>query len=220
MFDTVLVANRGEIARRVIRTLRAMRIRSVAVWSDADRWAPHVREADAAFRIGPAPVADSYLNIPAILDACRRGGAQAVHPGYGFLSENAAFAQALAAEGIAFIGPRPEHLRRFGLKHEARAAAQAAGAPLLPGSELVATLAQAQAEAARIGYPVMLKSTAGGGGIGLRLCDGPDDLAREYETVRRLGAGNFGDDGVFVERFVRTARHVEVQIFGDGRGRV
>jgi len=220
MFDTVLVANRGEIARRVIRTLRAMGVRAVAVYSDADRHAPHVREADAAVRLGPPPVAESYLNIPAVVTACRETGAQAVHPGYGFLSESVAFAEALAAEGIAFIGPRPEHLRRFGLKHEARAAAQAAGVPLLPGSGLLADLDAAKTSAATIGYPVMLKSTAGGGGIGLRLCRDEAELRREFEVVRRLGQGNFGDAGVFLETFVETARHIEVQIFGDGKGRV
>lgn len=220
MFNTVLVANRGEIARRVIRTLKAMGVRAVAVYADADRHAPHVREADAAVRLGPSPVAESYLNIAAVLAACRESGARAVHPGYGFLSESVAFAEALAAEGIAFIGPRPEHLRRFGLKHEARAAAQAAGVPLLPGSGLLEDLAGARARAAEIGYPVMLKSTAGGGGIGLRLCRDEADLIRDYEVVRRLGQGNFGDDGVFLEAFVDTARHLEVQIFGDGRGRV
>ncbi|MQX36347.1 urea carboxylase [Roseospira navarrensis] len=220
MFDTVLIANRGEIARRVIRTLEAMGVRAVAVYSDADRHAPHVREADAAVRLGPPPVGESYLNIPAVLAACRETGAQAVHPGYGFLSESVAFAEALAAEGIAFIGPRPEHLRRFGLKHEARAAAEAAGVPLLPGSGLLADLDAAKTAAADIGYPVMLKSTAGGGGIGLRLCRDEAELVREFEVVRRLGQGNFGDAGVFLEKFVETARHLEVQIFGDGKGRV
>jgi len=220
VFTTVLVANRGEIARRIIRTLSAMGITSVAVYSDADRHAPHVREADRAVRLGPAPVADSYLNIEAVLAACRETGAQAVHPGYGFLSENVAFAERLAAEGIAFIGPRPDHLRRFGLKHEARAAAEAAGVPLVPGSGLLDSLEAATAAAADIGYPVMLKSTAGGGGIGLRLCRDAAQLATEYEVVRRLGASNFGDDGVFLETYVETARHIEVQIFGDGRGGV
>ncbi len=220
MFDTVLVANRGEIARRIIRTLKSMGLRAVAVYSDADRHAPHVREADMAVRLGASPVGESYLNVAAVLAACRDSGAQAVHPGYGFLSENVAFAEALAAEGIAFIGPRPDHLRRFGLKHEARAVAEAAGVPLLPGSGLLADLAEAQGKAAAIGYPVMLKSTAGGGGIGLKLCADAADLAREFEVVRRLGSGNFGDDGVFLEKYVETARHLEVQIFGDGRGRV
>lgn len=220
MFDTVLVANRGEIARRIIRTLKALGIRSVAVYSDADRHAPHVREADAAVRLGPAPVGESYLAVDRVIQACLDSGAQAVHPGYGFLSENVRFAERLAENGIRFIGPRPEHLRRFGLKHEARAAAEAAGVPLLPGSGLLTDLEEATAEAERIGYPVMLKSTAGGGGIGLRLCRDAAELAREFEVVRRLGAGNFGDDGVFLEKFVETARHLEVQIFGDGAGRV
>lgn len=220
MFNTVLVANRGEIARRVIRTLKEMGIRSVAVYSDADRHAPHVREADDAVRIGASPVSESYLNIDGIIDACAKSGAEAVHPGYGFLSENVGFAERLSQNGIVFIGPRPEHLTRFGLKHEARAASMSAGVPLLPGSELLKDLEEAKAEAARIGFPLMLKSTAGGGGIGLRLCRKMEELEAEFETVRKLGAGNFGDDGVFLEKFVETARHVEVQIFGDGKGKV
>ncbi len=220
MAQTILVANRGEIACRILKTVRRMGLRAASVYSDADRHAPHVREADQAVRLGPAPVTDSYLKIDALLDACRQVGATVVHPGYGCLSENAGFAERLAAEGIRFAGPRPDHLRRFGLKHEARAAAEAAGVPLLDGSGLVAGLEHARAEAARIGYPVMLKSSAGGGGIGLRLCRDDADLARELPVVQRLGAGNFGDGGVFLERFVERARHVEVQIFGDGAGRV
>lgn len=220
MFQTVLIANRGEIARRINRTLQKMGIQTVAVYSDADRFAPHVLEADTAVHLGPAPVTESYLNVDVVIAACQQTGAQAVHPGYGFLSENTTFAARLADTGITFIGPRPEHLTQFGLKHEARAAAAAAGVPLLPGTDLLHSLEDAQKAASEIGYPVMLKSTAGGGGIGLRLCHTPEDLIAEYDVVKRLGAGNFGDDGVFIEKFVATARHIEVQIFGDGAGRV
>ena len=214
---TVLVANRGEIACRIIRTLRRMGLRSVAVHSDADRHAAHVAMADAAVRLGPPPAAESYLDVDAILAACAAEGVDAVHPGYGFLSENAAFAERLAAAGIAFVGPRPEHIRLFGEKHSAREAARAAGVPLLPGSGLVETLDAARAEADRIGYPVMLKSTAGGGGIGLQLCRTAEELPDLYERVRRSGEASFGDGRLFLERFVERARHVEVQIFGDGR---
>ena len=164
MFRTVLVANRGEIAVRIMRTLRAMGISPVAVYSDADRFAPHVRLADQAIRLGPAPAADSYLDVNAVLRACRETGAEAVHPGYGFLSENIGFAERLAAESIAFIGPSPDHIRAFGLKHTARELASAAGVPLLPGSGLLGGVEEAVAAAHAIGYPVMLKSTAGGGG--------------------------------------------------------
>ncbi|MGL5010360.1 MAG: biotin carboxylase N-terminal domain-containing protein, partial [Paracoccaceae bacterium] len=166
MFKTVLVANRGEIAVRIIRTLRSMGISPVAVYSDADRFAPHVRLADQAVRLGPAPVAESYLNMAAVIAAARETGAEAVHPGYGFLSENAGFAEALAAQGIAFIGPDPAHLRAFGLKHTARDLAAKAGVPLLPGTGLLADVGAAVRAAAALGYPVMLKSTAGGGGVG------------------------------------------------------
>ncbi len=170
MFSKVLIANRGEIAGRVIRTLRKMGVASVAVYSDADRFSPTVLAADESVRLGPAPPAQSYLDIEAVIAACRQTGAQAVHPGYGFLSENPGFAERLAAEGIKFIGPRPEHMRAFGLKHTARELAARAKAPLLPGSDLIEAAGAALKEARRIGYPVMLKSTAGGGGIGMQLC--------------------------------------------------
>ena len=220
MFAKVLVANRGEIAVRIIRTLRRMGIASVAVWSDADRFAPHVRLADEAVRLGPAPAVDSYLNVPAVIAAARATGAEAVHPGYGFLSENAAFAEALAAERIAFIGPSPAHLRAFGLKHTARELALAAGVPLLPGTGVLADLAQAVEAAEGLGYPVMLKSTAGGGGIGMSRCDDEAALRAAFEGVERTARASFGDARVFLERFVPRARHVEVQVFGDGLGRV
>ncbi len=220
MFAKVLVANRGEIAGRVIRTLKRMGIASVAVYSDADRFTPPVLAADEAVRLGPAPARESYLKADAIIAACRATGAQAVHPGYGFLSENAAFAEALAAAGIAFIGPTPEQLRAFGLKHTARELAAKAGVPLLPGSGLLDSADAAVEAAEGVGYPVMLKSTAGGGGIGMQLCRDAAELRQRFEAVQRMAAGSFGDARVYLERFVATARHVEVQIFGDGRGGV
>jgi urea carboxylase len=220
MFSKVLIANRGEIAGRVVRTLRRMGIGSVAVYSDADRFTRPVLDADEAVRLGPAAARDSYLRADLIIEACRATGAEAVHPGYGFLSENAAFVEALAEAGIAFIGPRPEHLRAFGLKHTARELAHASGVPLLGGSALLADVGEALAAAEEVGYPVMLKSTAGGGGIGMQLCHTPDELAGRFEAVQRMASASFGDARVYLERFVATARHVEVQIFGDGRGRV
>ncbi|MBO9101406.1 MULTISPECIES: urea carboxylase [unclassified Rhizobium] len=220
MFKKVLIANRGEIAVRIIRTLKQMGIASVAVYSDADRFSLAARVADEAVRLGPAVATDSYLNIDAVIAACRQTGAEAVHPGYGFLSENIGFAERLAAEGIAFIGPRPEHLSAFGLKHTARALAQASGVPLLPGSGLLESLQEACAKAAEIGYPVMLKSTAGGGGIGMQLCHDEAALKSAFEGVRRTANASFGDARVYIERFVANARHIEVQIFGDGNGNV
>ncbi|MBX3497452.1 MAG: urea carboxylase [Parvibaculum sp.] len=220
MFAKVLIANRGEIALRIIRTLKRMGVASVAVWSDADRFAPHVRAADEAVRIGPAAVAESYLDADAIIEAVRATGADAVHPGYGFLSENPGFAEALRREGVAFIGPGPEHMRAFALKHTARDLAEKSGVPLLPGSPLIVDLEDALMRAEAIFYPVMLKSTAGGGGIGLQLCRSADELPRLYETVRRLALANFRDSGLFLEKYVAAARHIEVQIFGDGKGGV
>ncbi len=220
MFSKILIANRGEILARICRTLRDMNIASVAVYSDADRFAAPVLTADEAVRIGPAPAAESYLNADAIIAACKATGAQAVHPGYGFLSERVEFAEALAAAGIMFIGPRPEHLRKFGLKHTARALAQAASVPMLPGTGLLADAQDALSEAARVGYPVMLKSSAGGGGIGMVLCATPEELAERFASIAWLAANNFGNAALFLEKFVTRARHVEVQIFGDGKGGV
>jgi urea carboxylase len=220
MFSKVLIANRGEILVRICRTLRAMNVASVAVYSDADRFAPGVLAADEAVRIGPAPAAESYLNIDAIIAACRATGAQAVHPGYGFLSERVEFAERLAAAGIGFIGPAPKHLRDFGLKHTARALARAAGVPMLPGSGLLPDAEAALLEAARIGYPVMLKSSAGGGGIGMVLCHDEAQLRDQFEGIARLAANNFGNAALFIEKYVARARHIEVQVFGDGRGSV
>ncbi|MEM9205370.1 MAG: biotin carboxylase N-terminal domain-containing protein, partial [Pseudomonadota bacterium] len=219
-FTKVLIANRGEIACRIIQTLDRLGIASVAIYSDAEPYAAHVLAAGEAVRVGPAPATESYLNIDAILDARRETGADAVHPGYGFLSENADFAERLEREGVRFIGPEPQNLRLFGLKHAAREAATAVGVPLLPGTGLITSLDEATREAFAIGYPVMLKSTAGGGGIGLQLCETPEELPALYDRVRRLSGANFGDDGLFIEKFVANARHVEVQIFGDGKGAV
>ncbi|HYH22292.1 MAG TPA: urea carboxylase [Azospirillum sp.] len=220
MFTKVLIANRGEIACRVIRTLDRMGIASVAVYSEADAHSLHVALAGEAVCIGPAAVSESYLNAERILEAAKATGAQAIHPGYGFLSENPGFAEACAAAGIAFIGPTPEQMRAFGLKHTARELAERSGVPLSPGSGLLDDVAHAKAEAARIGYPVMIKSTAGGGGIGMQLCRDPEQLEGMFEAVCRLSRNNFKDGGVYLEKFVERARHIEVQIFGDGKGTV
>lgn len=220
MFSKVLIANRGEIAGRIGRTLRRMGIGSVAVYSDADRFTRPVLDADEAVRIGPAPAAESYLNVDAILEACLATGAEAVHPGYGFLSENRRFADRLAGHGIKFIGPQPEHLDAFGLKHRAREIAKTSGVPLLPGSDLLETIDQAMRQAEIIGFPVMLKSTAGGGGIGMQLCHDMATLRERFASVQRTARASFGDARVYLERYVAQARHIEVQIFGDGKGGV
>ncbi len=220
MFDKVLIANRGAIACRIIRALRRLGVRSVAVYSDADRHSMHVAMADEAIHIGAAPAAESYLQQDRIIAAARDVGAQAIHPGYGFLSENASFAEQCEAAGIVFVGPSPQQMRSFGLKHTARELAQAQEVPLLPGSGLLSNAEHAALEAAAIGYPVMLKSTAGGGGIGMQLCRSAEELAAAFHTVERLAASNFSQGGVFIEKFVEQARHIEVQIFGDGRGNV
>ena len=216
----LLVANRGEIARRILRSARERGMPTVAVYSDADRAAPHVREADAAVRLGPAPAAESYLNLDAVLDAARRTGARAIHPGYGFLAENSAAARAVEAAGLVWVGPTPDQLDAFGLKHTARALAAAAGVPLLPGTGVLATREEAVEAASVIGYPVMLKATGGGGGIGMRVCADADSVAEAFDAVTRQASASFGSAGVFLEKFVRPARHVEVQFFGDGTGRV
>ena len=220
MFASVLIANRGEIAYRIIRTLKRMGIASLGVASDADRFTPPMRQVNRLMRLGPGRVAETYLNIEAIMDAVLDSHADAVHPGYGFLSENTEFAARLEREGIRFIGPNPDNIRAFGLKHTAREIAQNAGVSLLPGSSLLESAEQAVVEAERIGYPVMLKSTAGGGGIGMQLCHDADELAERFANVARLASGNFGDARLYLERFVARARHIEVQIFGDGKGRI
>jgi len=220
MFSKVLIANRGAIACRIIRSLKALGVRSVAVYSEADAQSRHVREADEAYLLGPAPAADSYLRADRLLQIALDCGAQAIHPGYGFLSENPGFAEACESAGMAFIGPTPAQMRAFGLKHTARALALAHGVPLLPGSELLTDLAHAQHEAQRIGFPVMLKSTAGGGGIGMRLVWTAAELADAFDNVGRLAQANFKDAGLFLEKYVEQARHIEVQVFGDGAGGV
>ncbi len=220
MFTKVLIANRGVISRRITRTLRKLGVGSVAVFSEADAHSLHVVEADEAILLGPPPVAESYLKIDRILEAARLTGAQAIHPGYGFLSENADFAEACEKAGLAFIGPTPRQMREFGLKHTARAIAEQHGVPLCPGTGLLANVGEAAAAAERIGFPVMLKSTAGGGGIGMRVGWSNDEVAEAFESVQRLSQSNFQDTGIFVEKFVARARHIEVQIFGDGKGRV
>ncbi|HEY5931030.1 MAG TPA: urea carboxylase [Burkholderiales bacterium] len=220
MFTKVLIANRGAIACRIIRTLRKLGVKSVAVYSEADLASLHVAQADEAVCIGPAPAAESYLRADRILEVARETGAQAIHPGYGFLSENADFAEACERAGIAFIGPSAEQMRAFGLKHRARELAEKNGVPLLPGSGLLTGIDQAHKEALRIGYPVMLKSTAGGGGIGMRLIQGEGELAEAYASVERLARANFKDAGIYLEKYVQQARHIEVQIFGDGQGQV
>lgn len=220
MFSKVLIANRGAIACRIIRTLKKLGIASVAVYSEADAGSLHVGLADESVCIGPAPAAESYLAMDKILAAAQQTGAQAIHPGYGFLSENPAFSDACEAAGIAFIGPTKAQMLAFGLKHTARELAQTAGVPLLPGSGLLDDAGHARAEAARIGYPVMLKSTAGGGGIGMRLIWSEDELAEAYASVDRLARANFKEAGIYLEKYVEAARHIEVQVFGDGHGQV
>jgi urea carboxylase len=220
MFTKVLVANRGEIACRVIRSLHKLGVQAVSVFSDADAHAMHVGLADQSFRIGPAPAKESYLNANEILSVAKNSGCQAIHPGYGFLSENSEFAAQCAAAVIHFIGPTPEQINSFGLKHVAREIALQAGAPLLPGTALLADLDEALEGAERIGYPVMVKSTAGGGGIGLQLCRSATELGEKFETVKHLGEANFKQGGVYLEKFVEKARHIEVQIFGDGKGQI
>ena len=220
MFRKVLVANRGAIALRILRTLRRMGIGSVAIHSEPDAGALHAAGADEAIAIGGSSAAESYLDADKVLEAAHRTGAEAIHPGYGFLAENAQFAARCETAGIAFIGPTPDQIRAFGLKHTARALATRSGLPLLPGTELLKNLAQARRAAKRIGYPVMLKSTAGGGGIGMRRCADRHELDEAFAAVARLAESHFKQAGSYIEKFVDPARHVEVQIFGDGRGRV
>lgn len=216
----VLIANRGAIACRVILSLKKLGIQSVAVYSEADRDSLHVTLADEAVYIGEAPASESYLDVDKILEVAKQTGAQAIHPGYGFLSENAEFCDLCEAAGIAFIGPTSQQMREFGLKHTARELAIQSNVPLLPGSHLLTDEAEALTEAARIGYPLMLKSTAGGGGIGMRLVWNEAELKDAYVTVSYLAQANFKDSGLYLEKFVQNARHIEVQIFGDGQGQV
>ena len=216
----VLIANRGVISRRITRTLRKLGIESVAVYSEADAHSLHVEDADEAVLLGPPPVVESYLKVDRILAAAKETGAQAIHPGYGFLSENADFAEACENAGLAFIGPTPGQMRQFGLKHRAREIAKAHGVPVCPGSGLLANAEEALREAKRVGFPVILKGTAGSGGIGMRVCRGSDEVAEAFESVKLLSHSNFKETGIFLEKFITRARHIEVQIFGDGKGRV
>ncbi|SED55633.1 acetyl-CoA/propionyl-CoA carboxylase, biotin carboxylase, biotin carboxyl carrier protein [Amycolatopsis tolypomycina] len=221
MFDSVLVANRGEIAVRVIRTLRALGIRAVAVYSDADADARHVREAHTAVRIGPAEAARSYLNIPAIVDAAVSSGAQAVHPGYGFLAENAEFARACEEAGLVFIGPPVAAIDAMGDKIRAKATVSAAGVPVVPGaSDVDIPSGDFASAASKVGYPLLLKPSAGGGGKGMRLVKGPEELDAAIESARREAKGSFGDDTLLLERFVTTPRHIEIQVLADTHGNV
>ena len=221
MFRTVLVANRGEIARRIVRGCRARGLAAVAVYSEADRDAPHVADADRAVAIGPAPARESYLDIERIIAAARESGADAVHPGYGFLSENWQFAEACAQAGLTFIGPSPDAIKAMGDKTEARRRMAAAGVPIVPGSpEPVADAAAAQRFAANIGYPVILKAAAGGGGIGMAKVAREAELGGAWATATRRAQAAFGRAEVYVERYVERGRHVEVQVFGDAKGTV
>ncbi|WP_440468417.1 5-oxoprolinase/urea amidolyase family protein [Pseudomonas sp. YH-1] len=220
MFDKLLIANRGAIACRILRTLRELQVEGVAVYSEADAASLHIQQADQAISLGEGPASSTYLMVEKILQAASDTGAKAIHPGYGFLSENAAFAEACEAAGIAFVGPTPEQLRVFGLKHTARALAREQGVPMLEGTDLLPDLEAALLAGEEVGYPVMLKSTAGGGGIGMRVCRSADELRDAFDAVKRLGQNNFSDSGVFIEKYIERARHLEVQVFGDGQGEV
>jgi acetyl-CoA carboxylase biotin carboxylase subunit len=221
VFDKILIANRGEIALRVHRACKEMGIATVAVHSQADTTAMHVRLADESVCIGPAPAAKSYLNIPAIIAACEITGAQAVHPGYGFLSENARFAEIVAAHGLTFIGPRPEHIRVMGDKIAAKQAVREVGIPVVPGSDgALASEAEALSAADKIGYPVLIKAAAGGGGRGMKVAGKREEVAEAYATARSEARAAFGDDQVYMERYLATPRHIEVQVIADAFGAV
>jgi acetyl-CoA carboxylase biotin carboxylase subunit len=220
MFEKILIANRGEIALRVIRAAREMGITSVAVHSTADADAMHVRMADESVCIGPAPSSESYLSKAAIISACEITGAQAVHPGYGFLSENAAFAQALEDHGITFIGPSAEHIRIMGDKITAKETAKSLGIPVVPGSDGgVPDFETAKVVAAEIGYPVIIKATAGGGGRGMKVAKSEAELEVAFRTARSEAKNAFGNDEVYMEKYLQRPRHIEIQVFGDGKGK-
>jgi acetyl-CoA carboxylase biotin carboxylase subunit len=219
MFKKVLIANRGEIAVRVARTLREMRIASVAVYSEVDRTSLHVRMADEAYAIGPAPATESYLRIDRILDAARRSGAEAIHPGYGFLSENADFADACGKAGIVFIGPPASAMRSMGNKPSARAEMAKAGVPIVPGGP-AGSVDEAKATARTLGYPVMLKAASGGGGKGMRLVEHEAELANAWQSARSVSLQAFGDDTVYLEKAIVRPRHVEIQVLADTHGNV
>jgi propionyl-CoA carboxylase alpha chain len=219
--NKVLIANRGEIARRVLRTLKKMEIRSVAVYSDADRFAPHVLEADEAVYLGASPSSESYLRQDAIIEACLKLGVDGVHPGYGFLSENAGFARKLKAAGITLIGPSPESMEVMGDKLSAKQAVKDFGVPLVPGvDEAVANVELGKRIAAEIGYPVLIKASAGGGGKGMRLVEREEDFEEQMHTAQSEARSSFSDDAVFIEKFVTKPRHIEIQVFADNFGNV
>ncbi|HSO41435.1 MAG TPA: biotin carboxylase N-terminal domain-containing protein, partial [Rhodospirillales bacterium] len=221
MFDCILIANRGEIACRIIRTACRLGIRTVAVYSDADAGALHVSLADEAFRIGPAPAAESYLVADRILEAAASGGAQAVHPGYGFLSENADFAEACIDAGFTFIGPPAEAIRAMGAKSRAKAIMQAAGVPVVPGYHGAGQDDAVLIDAARpIGFPVLIKAVAGGGGKGMRIAEAEGELPEALAAARREALAAFGDDALLIERYLDRPRHVEMQVFADTQGNV
>src|SRR5688500_12029947 len=221
MFKKILIANRGEIACRVIRTARRMGIKTVAVYSDADARAPHVRMADESVRLGPAPATESYLKAELIIDACKATGAEAVHPGYGFLSERESFAKALAKAKIAFIGPPPNAIAAMGDKIESKKLARDAGVNIVPGwLDDIATTDEAVKIAGDIGYPVMMKASAGGGGKGMRLAHNEKDVREGFEATKREGLASFGDDRVFIEKFIEDPRHIEIQVLGDKHGNI
>jgi acetyl-CoA carboxylase biotin carboxylase subunit len=220
VFRRVLIANRGEVAVRIVRACHELGIEAVAVYSTADRDSLHVRLADEAVQVGPPPAAQSYLNIPSLVAAATTTGCEAVHPGWGFLAENAEFAAACEDNDLVFVGPRPESIEVMGDKIRAKEAAAAAGLPLVPGSSGVATLEQAQALAADVGYPLLLKAAAGGGGRGMRLVDGAADLEVAFRTAASEAKASFSDGSLYVERAIVGARHVEIQVLGDGEGAV
>ena len=220
MFSRVLIANRGEVAVRVIRALHELGVEAVAVYSTADAGGLHVRMADRAVCIGPPPAARSYLNIPSVVAAAVTTGCEAVHPGWGFLAENAAFAEACADNGLVFVGPAPETLERMGDKVAAKRELQAAGVPLVPGSSEAVAEREARALADEVGYPVLLKAVAGGGGRGMRRVDDPDGLADAYALASGEAEAAFGDGSLYVEKVIAPARHVEIQVLGDAHGGV
>ena len=219
MIDKILIANRGEIALRILRAAKELGIATVAVHSTADAHAMHVKLADESVCIGPAPARDSYLNIPALLSACEITGADAVHPGYGFLSENARFAEILEEHGITFIGPKAEHIRLMGDKIEAKLTAKRLGIPCVPGSDGAITgEREALIAAEKIGYPVLVKAAAGGGGRGMKVANDSHELAQAIVSARTEAKAAFGDDTVYLEKYLQKPRHIEIQVFGDGKG--
>jgi len=218
-FDKILVANRGEIARRIIRSGKALGYQCIAVYSEADRYSLHVSEADEAIFIGPSPAGESYLCIEKIIDAALLSGANALHPGYGFLSENAELADACAAAGLVFIGPSPTCIRKMGDKSIARRLAKEAGVPIIEGYDGAnQNESYLSSQAARIGYPVLLKPSAGGGGKGMRVVYAKADFGRQLELAKREAKASFGNDHIIVERFVKNPRHIEFQVIGDKHG--